>query len=452
MAPESTLHTHGDELYGKLQVLRARMIPAEQWPSVVRSFATAWDTWKRANGLMDFTDLLETALRDFRIAPGDPSIVFVDEAQDLSLLQLALVRQWGHHADQLLLAGDDDQAVLTFAGSDPEALLRRDGPEFFRHVLSQSYRVPRVIHALSQAWIEKLTQREPKKYTPRDHDGEIRLFHKGDYKCPAAVVDDAERYLAQDKRVMFLSTCSYMLEPLKRVLRQRGLPFFNPYRRKRLDWNPLAPAQRGASATDRLLAFLKPRPECQDAPWSGEDLLRWTSWLRADPLLLDGAMEVIKQISPTAVVTIAMLIRLFEPESLDQLIAAISEQPLDQCMRWWLDHLVVKKRKQAEYPSRVALRHGVKALTDTPHIIVGTGHSVKGGEADVVYIFPDLSASGMCQWEGSRKDRDAVIRLGYVMATRARETLVIGEPAGASHMPLASYAAQAIREHRVNNK
>ena len=44
------------------------------------------------------------------------------------------------------------------------------------------------------------------------------------------------------------------------------------------------------------------------------------------------------------------------------------------------------------------------ALLDTPEIIIGTGHSVKGGEADVVYIFPDLSASGMRQWEGSRKD------------------------------------------------
>ena len=36
-----------------------------------------------------------------------------------------------------------------------------------------------------------------------------------------------------------------------------------------------------------------------------------------------------------------------------------------------------------------------------------------------------------------------MIRLGYVMITRARETLVICAPAGANHMPLASFAARA---------
>jgi superfamily I DNA/RNA helicase len=124
----------------------------------------------------------------------------------------------------------------------------------------------------------------------------------------------------------------------------------------------------------------------------------------------------------------------------------VFEEPLEGCVQWWLDHLHGKKRKQADYPARVALRRGVKALVDTPRIIIGTGHSVKGGEADVVFIFPDLSASGMRQWEGSRKDRDAVIRLGYVMITRARETLVICEPSGAHHMPLAGFAARAVRE------
>ena len=386
--PEFTIHTHGDELYGKLQILRARMEPEDRWPLPVRRFACAWQEWKRSNGLMDFTDLLETALQTYKIAPGDPKVIFVDEAQDLSRLQLALVRQWGRHAEHLLLAGDDDQAVLTFAGSDPAALLDKAGPEFFRHVLSQSYRVPRATHALAEEWIHQLTAREPKEYKPRNCDGEIRLFHRGNHKCPTAIVDDAERYLAQGKRVMFLTTCSYMLEPLKSTLRQRGLPFFNPYRRKRLDWNPLAPVQRGASAADRLLSFLKPRPEGLAASWAGEDFRRWATWLRTDRVLLNGAMEVIKKISPAVVVTVEMLIQLFEIESLEQLVDAVSERPLTECVQWWLDHLAVKKRKQADYPARVALHRGVHALTDTPRIIIGTGHSVKGGEADVVYVLP----------------------------------------------------------------
>ena len=60
----------------------------------------------------------------------------------------------------------------------------------------------------------------------------------------------------------------------------------------------------------------------------------------------------------------------------------------------------------------------------------------------MVYLFPDLSAAGVRQWEGTRKERDAVIRLGYVMMTSARETLVICDPAESSYMPVAALAAR----------
>jgi superfamily I DNA/RNA helicase len=109
--------------------------------------------------------------------------------------------------------------------------------------------------------------------------------------------------------------------------------------------------------------------------------------------------------------------------------------------------MAASQRKQADYPVRVVRRAGSAALMDRPRITIGTGHSVKGGEADVVYVFPDLSASGMREWEGGRKRRDAIIRLGYVMITRARESLVICEPAGPHHMPLAGFVARAIADH-----
>jgi DNA helicase II / ATP-dependent DNA helicase PcrA len=441
--PEFTIHTCADEHFAKYQILRARLVPKELWPPTVTRFSAAWTEWKHAHGLMDFTDLLETGLRDFQVAPGDPKVLVVDEAQDLNRLQLALVRQWGRYADHLLLAGDDDQAILTFAGSDPEALLDKDGPEFFRHVLSHSYRVPRAIHALSELWIQRLTRREPKQYWPRDADGEICLYHKGTYKCPAPIVDDAERQLALGRTVMFLTACSYMLEPLMRVLRKRGLPFFNPYRRKRTDWNPLLPQARGASPAERLRAFLRPRSESLESPWVGEDLRRWATWLRSTGVLREGALETIKAMPPAMIVTLAMLDGLFEADVLDRLLLALEEGPLDDYMHWWLDNLAADKRKRADYPARVARHCGVNALADKPSIIVGTGHSVKGGEADVVYVFPDVSASGMRVWEGGSKNRDSGIRLGYVMITRARERLVICEPAGPNHMPLAAVAARA---------
>ena len=73
---------------------------------------------------------------------------------------------------------------------------------------------------------------------------------------------------------------------------------------------------------------------------------------------------------------------------------------------------------------------GVGLLLETPKVVVGTIHSVKGGEADVVYLMPDLSRAGMAQWVGTDIESAAIRRLFYVGMTRARDSLVLCNPAG----------------------
>jgi superfamily I DNA/RNA helicase len=189
-AAEFGVRTLGDELYAQLQILRARLVPQKVWPKAVREFEAVWNHWKQAHGLMDFTDLIEVCLRDFKVAPGRPDIIIVNEGQDLTRLQLSLLRQWGWNAGHLLLEGDDDQAILVFAGSEPEAMTETSR-EFFRLVLSQSYRVPRWHYRLAEAWVGQLTWREAKTYSPRDEDGEIRLCHKGSYRDPEPMGGDS---------------------------------------------------------------------------------------------------------------------------------------------------------------------------------------------------------------------------------------------------------------------
>ena len=50
---------------------------------------------------------------------------------------------------------------------------------------------------------------------------------------------------------------------------------------------------------------------------------------------------------------------------------------------------------------------------------------VQGGEADVVFLFPDLSAAGDAAYQKYGAQRDSVMRLFYVGMTRARHTLYI---------------------------
>jgi len=52
----------------------------------------------------------------------------------------------------------------------------------------------------------------------------------------------------------------------------------------------------------------------------------------------------------------------------------------------------------------------------------------------VVYLFPDLSFAGMNEWLGG--GTAAVRRLFYVGMTRARETLILCEPAGSRSVAL----------------
>jgi len=427
----------GDELFAHMHSLRARMINPEMWPPSIQAVAAQWREWKAENGLIDFTDMLEMALADIHVAPGDPSVLIADEAQDFSKLQLSIIRQWGKHTEYMLVAGDEDQLLYGWCGCTVDAFLKPPVPESQKRVLQQSFRVPRAVHAVAQKWIETVTQREPKEYLPRDCDGEVRVQHGGSWRNPEPILADAEKYLAKGKTVMFLTACSYMLDPLKAALRAAGMPFHNPYRKVRGDWNPLGRGEK--STAGRLLAFLRPREEVwgEDAgEWTGENLRRWVEIVKSDGLLAHGAKTRIAGLSPEARVEIDLLAQLFEPEAAERMITVLSTGTVEDCVRWLLDRVLAAKKKAAEYPAAVLTKKGPRALIDKPQIILGTIHSVKGGQADVVYLAPDLSRAGMVEWSAPGDRRDGVVRQMYVGMTRARESLVICQPVSAWHVPV----------------
>jgi superfamily I DNA/RNA helicase len=114
----------------------------------------------------------------------------------------------------------------------------------------------------------------------------------------------------------------------------------------------------------------------------------------------------------------------FEPHALTSLMDAWGGD-YRALLIWWRRLVTADFRGRVEFAANVAAAHGPRALMDPPKVVVGTIHSVKGGEADVVYLFPDLSHAGDAQYRRAGAARDSVIRLFYVGATRARETLYI---------------------------
>jgi DNA helicase-2/ATP-dependent DNA helicase PcrA len=425
---DSTLRA-GDRMLQHLNCFRGRMLPPGSWPAVVKNFSVRWSRYKTANGLLDFTDLIETALRDLQFAPYKPAVIIADEAQDLGLILLALLKKWGRHADHFLLAGDDDQAIYTWAGVSPEAMLNPKLPADHNVFLTKSQRVPRAIHGLAESLIRQVSQRKEKVYEPRDVTGEVKRPSHG-YKSPEySILRTLERHLSEGKRIMVLGTCSFMLRPILAVLRREVIPFHNPYRKSNGFWNPIR-ANCHRSAANRVKALLVAHPAfgTRDHRWRAGELSLWTEWLPDQGLLTEQGREVITGLGPTKDVTNEIFEAVFQQHAIAAILAALHASSPIALLDWWRNHIASTFRKRVQFPADIAARQGGDALVDPPRVIVGTIHSVKGGEADIVYLFPDLSRAGEAQYRQRGAPRDSVIRQFYVGVTRTRETLYLCSP------------------------
>jgi DNA helicase-2/ATP-dependent DNA helicase PcrA len=120
---------------------------------------------KEADGLLDFEDLLERAVRLFESDAGAAAAFHgqyraftVDEYQDVNLLQQTLLELWLGDRDDLCVVGDDYQSIYAFTGAGPEHLL--DMPKRFPHAtvvrLEENYRSTPQVLALANRLVPRL--------------------------------------------------------------------------------------------------------------------------------------------------------------------------------------------------------------------------------------------------------------------------------------------------------
>lgn len=475
----SAIQTSGDRAYAEYGIARARLEAMDGLPHLTRAFAEKWDQFKKESGMLDFADLLEMAYRDVALAPGNPQVFLMDEGQDTPKLGMRLIRKWGEQAEHFFVVGDPLQNLYHWAGTDPEAFTYPVLPAAQQEVLAQSYRVPAKVHALALRWVAPLKKAIEEQmgqeilYYPRREDlghhlphderwgetvdGTIRALQTATFKYPDLAVRDAERYLAAGKSVMFQTSCSYMLQPIISVLRKAGISFHNPYRETRGDWNPLS--TKGTSASTRLLSFLRLDDTVwgEDTRlWNAKELWHWVELLEAKGLLKRGAKDAIREAASQSVpaaedgspgtgeLKLADLDQWFE--SMDVVMAILEAFEEQRAIEWLRPRILATKRKALEFPIAIAQKYGASRLLDEPKVIVGTIHSLKGSQADVVYLFPDLSSAGMENWNRPGPDREGVRRAFYVGITRAYETLVLcqrSSPAAINWPPCADLLTRA---------
>lgn len=390
----------GDDVREAYDLLRSRQVDPKLYPPHIDIFARRWVDFKKQTDRIDFCDMIEMALDSVDAAPGDPQVILADEAQDHSRLEFALLRKWAEAADAMIVVGDAYQALYTWRGAAPEMLLPADtDPARFR-VLSQSYRVPQTVHAVASRWISRIRDYRPLAYRPRladpsdaDSDpvlGNVRRS-TGTSAEPSPIIDEALRLLDttndedRPRTVMITASCSYLLQPLISELRGAGVPFSNPWRTRRGDWNPLG-GGRGVTMAQRLLSLLAIDPQTTGADrlWTWDELRNWTAAAKAEGLLVRGAKNaIVKQAEadPYGMPDFATLSELIVDDRLIELwdwMGGRSSVPPTADLRWLCDwygsRLSPAREKAGRYPLRVLSDRGVEAIRKPPRLHVGTIH------------------------------------------------------------------------------
>lgn len=426
----------GDEMSRRTDLLRSRAVPPSGWPNDLQAFHYAWSDFKRANAVMDFTDLIEQARDSMPYAPGRPQRIFIDEAQDLSRLELDVIEQWAEHTDSTVLVGDEGQALYSWRGASPDVLA---GDLFL--VLRQSYRVPHAVQRLAMRVAKAAgSWREETEYFPRRENGNDGEIVEGDVRAteyitwrkPERVMELVEEAERAGEKLMILASCAYLLGPTQGVLAKNGVRWHNPFSQR---FNPIGDRAREAAAAIAHLG----QPGATG--WSARQFAAVARSLRAvtredaERGVQDGVLFGGKKAASTLHEGASMLevaefaVRWLTPGALVALEAGD--------VAWAAENLGEGAPASLELALRSMLRNGPDSLNTEPTVIIGTIHSVKGGEAHRVLVYPDLSPRGAVQmrrpgWDGA----GAVFRTFYVGVTRARERLYIAGRASALSVPL----------------
>ena len=151
---------------------RYRMLPLEEeWKDhdtwdlslfKAKQIADQLAEYKSAYSKVDYADMIDLYVQNAEPQPMD--LFITDEAQDLTPLQWKMAEKMGAVAEEVYLAGDDDQAVHRWAGVEVKQFIHMSTNQI---VLDQSYRLPKKIFNVAQHIVKRIKDRVPKPTTPR---------------------------------------------------------------------------------------------------------------------------------------------------------------------------------------------------------------------------------------------------------------------------------------------
>jgi len=333
--------------------------------------------FKKEKGLKDYTDLIE----DFILKEIHPSfeVLFIDEAQDLSLLQWDMVRCIWANVKKTYIAGDDDQAIFKWAGADVDHFIALKEEVDDIKILDQSYRIPGgPIHELSQKIIHKVQNRFKKDYKPRDEVGILKRY------------SDITQVDMSQGNWLILSSANYFLDDAKDLCEIQG--WYYQY--------------RGINSVPLKLLLA---------------LSNWEAWRKGAHLNHLEIKNIYEYVGSNVLPGFKKG-KTFHAEEKYTLKQCQEKHGLTTNKVWFeafegLDTLTENYIRN--------MRANGEKINKNPRIIMSTIHGAKGGEADKVLLMQDITNAAL---ETFSHDPDELHRLFYTGATRAKKELHVLDP------------------------
>ena len=333
--------------------------------------------FKKEKGLKDFTDLLE----DYISLGKNPNfkVLFIDEAQDLSLIQWEMVRTLWVNAEKTYIAGDDDQAIFKWAGADVDHFIALKEEVDNIKTLDQSYRIPGgPIHELSQKIIGKVQNRFDKQYKPREEIGILKRY------------SDITQVNMKEGEWLVLSSANYFLDDAKDLCELQGWY----YQCKGIN-----------SVSLKLLLALN----------------NWEHWRKGSQLNTIEIKNIYEYLGSNVV----------DGFRKGKTLHSDAKYKLKECQeqhglnidKVWYDSFEGLDNITENYIRN--MRANGEMINKNPRIKMSTIHGAKGGEADKVLLLQDITGAAI---ETFSHDPDELHRLFYTGATRAKRELHLLDP------------------------
>jgi DNA helicase II / ATP-dependent DNA helicase PcrA len=208
-------------------------------PDLMVGIYAAYERRKAVEGLVDFEDLLELAIRLFD--EDEPArerfrsryLAFtVDEYQDVNLLQQELLDRWLGARDELCAVGDDFQAIYGFTGATPRYLLAlpRRFPRAAVIRLEDNYRSTPQVLALANALVPGLRGSEKRLRATRAEGPEPMTRRFGDRESEIGFVVESARQLHRREQVPWeemavLYRVNARSEEYEEAFAEAGIPY-----------------------------------------------------------------------------------------------------------------------------------------------------------------------------------------------------------------------------------